>query len=228
MKKDLLLLHGALGTKNQYKSLIPLLEDSFDLHCFNFEGHGGRATNADYSIDLFSENVIDYMRLNNLNGIPVFGYSMGGYVALNATIQNTGLFSKVLTLGTKFNWTPESAAKEIKMLNPKLIQEKIPHFAAKLANDHTPLNWEDVMNKTAQMMSNLGNGLALTEAKFLEISVPVHLGIGSNDTMVSVEETKQINEWLPNSKLHLLEDAPHPIEKASPKKIATYIINSLS
>ncbi|MBV1922715.1 MAG: alpha/beta hydrolase [Flavobacteriaceae bacterium] len=226
MKKDLLLLHGALGTKNQFRDLIPLLENSYTLHNINFQGHGGRKSDKDFSVSLFSENVIEYLKINQLSNVIVFGYSMGGYVALNIASQNKSCFSKIITLGTKFNWTPTSASKEVKMLNPKLINEKVPHFAHKLEKEHAPLDWEEMMNKTAKMMLDLGNGLALTSSNYQKILIPVYLGIGSKDTMVSIEETQDVHKSLHNSKLIILEEAPHSIEKINPEEIAAFISKS--
>lgn len=48
--KKLLLLHGALGSKNQFKSLKEILKSDFDVYDFNFEGHGGLVSDADFSI----------------------------------------------------------------------------------------------------------------------------------------------------------------------------------
>jgi len=39
-KPDLLLLHGAVGASPQFEPLQPLLEDRYQLHRLDFEGHG--------------------------------------------------------------------------------------------------------------------------------------------------------------------------------------------
>jgi pimeloyl-ACP methyl ester carboxylesterase len=60
------------------------LEDSFEVHTLNFRGHGGRNFGAeDFSIDCFTEDVLNYLEEQNLDEIAILGYSMGGYVALN-------------------------------------------------------------------------------------------------------------------------------------------------
>ena len=118
MKDTLILLHGALGAKGQFHELITELKVYFDVHAINFEGHGGRLSKNDYSIDLFTGNVIDYIQSLIVDRVVVFGYSMGGYVALNAAMKIPKRISKVITLGTKFKWDMMSAEKEVKMLNP--------------------------------------------------------------------------------------------------------------
>jgi esterase/lipase len=130
--KQLLVLHGALGAQQQFEELKTLLESQFTVHTLNFEGHGGRTSNAPFSMDLFVENVRDYLQENNLSSCSVFGYSMGGYVALKFAAKFPGTVNEIVTLGTKFGWSPEIALKETAMLNPEKIEEKVPKFAAAL------------------------------------------------------------------------------------------------
>ncbi|MFT5858565.1 MAG: pimeloyl-ACP methyl ester carboxylesterase [Flavobacteriaceae bacterium] len=78
---------------------------------------------------------------------------MGGYVALSLAHQNPKLVNKIVTLGTKFDWNPSSTAKEVKLLNPSVISEKIPQFATHLEKEHAPLDWNKVVENTAKMMT---------------------------------------------------------------------------
>jgi pimeloyl-ACP methyl ester carboxylesterase len=80
--QHLILLHGALGHANQLHPLADLLK-TYHVHTLNFSGHGGTPmSNASFSIPLFAEEVRQYIRQNNLGNVAIFGYSMGGYVAM--------------------------------------------------------------------------------------------------------------------------------------------------
>ena len=223
MKETLILLHGALGSKNQFSLLIKALDPYFDIHTFNFEGHGGHESANEFSIQLFTKNLIDYVQANSIEEADVFGYSMGGYVALNAALKIPGKIKKVLTLGTKFEWTTESAAKEVRMLNPDKIEEKIPQFAERLRQEHMPQDWKKVMKKTADMMVDMGNGARLMDSDFKRIIQQVTIGIGSLDNMVSYEESKYVSDLLPNSKLVQLEGVKHPIDQIETDQLVNYI-----
>lgn len=213
MKPNLILLHGALGSENQFIQLKELLSNHFSVFAFNFEGHGGRYSNQPYSMELFSQNVQDFMNENGIEKSHFFGYSMGGYAALVLAKSHPQKVEKIMTLGTKFNWTPETSAKEVKMLNPEKIEEKVPKFAAMLQKRHTPLDWKEVLRKTAQMMMDLGNGKALKLEDFERVSHEILVGIGSKDNMVTMEESKQVSDKLPKGKIEIFDNFPHPIEK---------------
>ena len=223
MKETLILLHGALGSKNQFSALRTELETYFDVHSFNFEGHGGDESANAFSIQLFTENLIDYVQANSIKKANIFGYSMGGYVALNAALKIPEKIEKVLTLGTKFKWDMVSAEKEVKMLNPIKIEEKIPQYAEKLRQEHTPQDWKQVMNKTADMMTNMAKGARLTDDDLKKINHHVTIGIGSLDNMVSYEESEHASSLLPNSKLIKLDDVKHPIDQIETNQLVDYI-----
>jgi len=223
MKEKLLLLHGALGSKNQFDFLKEKLEEFFDLYIMNFEGHGGSKSSNEFSIDLFTENVIDYLQKKSINEVSVFGYSMGGYVALNTSLKIPEKINKIITLGTKFKWDMESAEREIKMLDPVKIEEKVPSFAEKLKKEHDPLDWKVVMEKTAKMMVNMAKGDKLNDSDFKRIAQNVVIGIGDLDNMVSYEESEYVSTLLPNSKLVKLEGVKHPIDSIRIDELIHYI-----
>ncbi|MBL4649040.1 MAG: alpha/beta fold hydrolase [Aureispira sp.] len=212
--QKLLVLHGALGSRAQLEPLKKALEDSFEVHTLNFRGHGGRDFGAEnFSIDCFTEDVLNYLQEQNLDKVAILGYSMGGYVALNLAKKHPNRVGKIFTLATKFAWSIENASKEVKMLNPDLMEEKVPAFAAVLKERHAPLNWKLHLKKTAEMMLELGEGAGLSSEDFSAITNEVLITVGSKDRMVSQEESEGVANLLPNGKFELLEGFKHPIEQ---------------
>ena len=223
--KDLLLLHGALGSKEQFEGITSLLSDSYNVHVFNFSGHGGRPVSRDFGNELFAENILDYLNTNEINRCSIFGYSMGGYAALYFAKNYPDKVNKVVTLATKFNWSTEAAQKEVKMLNPEKIQEKVPHFAKLLKERHAPEDWKKILLKTADMMLALGNGKAFTNDDFSAISCEALIAVGDADKMVSIQETENAANLIPHAKLSILNGVEHPIEKVDKQLLAQIIID---
>lgn len=213
MKLPVILLHGALGSAVQLEPLAAALSSVFEVHTLYFEGHGTRSSDRPFSIDAFSENVIQFMEENGITKANFFGYSMGGYVALTTALNYPEKVGKIFTYGTKFDWTPESSEREVKMLNAEKILEKVPQFAQHLIHLHGENNWKTVLQKTGEMMLDLGHGKAFSGDQLRSIHTSVRLSVGSKDHMVSVEETAHIADILPNAKLQVLEDWTHPVEK---------------
>src|SRR5438045_4173674 len=82
--KQLLLLHGALGSEDQFDDLKRVLSPHFEIFTLNFYGHGTSAPSTEpLRIEAFSEQVLDWLEKKQISQISIFGYSMGGFVALH-------------------------------------------------------------------------------------------------------------------------------------------------
>lgn len=213
MKKPLILLHGALGSENSFQSLKEALSDQFDVYTFNFSGHGGNAFSEEgFGIEVFAEELKQFIETKELQGSKVFGYSMGGYVALHLASTTPGLISQIITLGTKFNWTPENAEQETSRMNPELMEEKIPAYTQLLFERHGN-EWKNLIYQTAGMMIELGEAPLLSNQILEAIDTPTHVMHGDKDHMVTESESKSTGNLLPNGQFLSLSDTPHPIEK---------------
>lgn len=206
------------------QQLVPFLSTGFQCHTLNFHGHGGLPpVNDQFHIAGFAQQVLDYLDQHQLESVNIFGYSMGGYVATYIAIHHPTKVEKVMTLATKWDWNPEGAAQEVKMLNPKVIAEKVPHFAKALANRHQPESWEEQMELTAQMMVEMGNQPPVLMEALTAVQHPYLLLLGDKDRMVGREETEQTRNHLANAELKLLENTPHPFEKVNLERLANEI-----
>ena len=228
MKTPLLLLHGALGSKEQLVSLQEKLSSERAVFVLDFEGHGKSKSESDFSIELFTQNVFDFLEENKISKVAIFGYSLGGYVAFNFALRHPDMVEKIISLGTKFDWNPEFANKEIKMLNPEAIQMKVPAFAERLKQLHGNGNWHNVVLKTAKMMQNLGENPSLKEADFHKLNISALICLGELDVMSTEIESKNVSNWLQNGQFQLIENLKHPIETVPVDKIVAIITTFLN
>jgi len=224
----IILLHGALGAQSQLARLEAELQAHFSVHRLDFDGHGGRPITAPFRIERFAQELKDYITQHQLHQAIVFGYSMGGYVALKLASQEAGLISHIITLGTKFDWSPESAARETRMLSPDLITEKVPKFADTLQARHAPTDWREVLHATAEMMIHLGDSPALDATVLGKVDIPCLILRGELDNMVAEPESQQAANALSQGRFETLSDAKHPIERVDTEQLATRIKSFLS
>jgi pimeloyl-ACP methyl ester carboxylesterase len=215
--KDLILLHGALGHSSNFEPYEQYLSEHFRVHKILFQGHGDTSIPAD-GIRMISyvEQLNQYCEEHALKEINIFGYSMGGYVALVYALQYPGKVSSILTLATKLNWTEEGATKESKMLNPEVIAERVPKYAAQLAILHGTEHWKALLPAIAGMMIDLGRQPLLTTENYAHINTKVQLMLGDKDVMVSLDEIVQAAKAIPEARLAVLPNTKHPIEQVRP------------
>ena len=208
------MLHGAIGAKDQLEPLALSLKDKYAVHAINFSGHGGAPfPDNGFSIPCFAQDAIAYIHQNGIKSVNVFGYSMGGYVAIYLARHYPHLVSRIITLATKFHWDQTIAANEIQMLDVNRILEKIPLFAKTLEKRHLPNNWKTVLDKTKEMLLQLGTSNKLQLKDYPNIASPCLLLLGDRDKMISADETLAVQRALPKAEFRLLPDTPHPIDQ---------------
>jgi pimeloyl-ACP methyl ester carboxylesterase len=213
-RTNLLLLHGALGSKSQFSSLIPLLEESFQIHTLDFEGHGSAPLKKrPFRMDHFAENVLDYLDQNSLHRVDIFGYSMGGHVGLYLAKKHRERVHRVFSLATKLLWTPEIAEREAVALEADTLLKKVPQFTKVLEERHAVSGWKNVLEKTKEMFLEQGKNNLLPLEEMGEIPHIVRIGVGDRDRMVSLEECVEAYRCLPRGELQIFPKTPHPLEK---------------
>ena len=109
------------------------------------------------------------------------------------------------------------------MLDPAIIEQKVPHFAHTLRERHS--DWKGLLEKTANMMLHMGQQPPLRQANFEKIFHPTRIATGDKDSMVPPEETLEVYRMLPNATFCVFSNTAHPIEKYDVSKLSGEIIN---
>lgn len=129
--------------------------------------------------------------------------------------HHPALVNNIATLATKFEWSESIAAKEVKMLQPDVIEQKLPAFAETLKQRHAPQDWKQVLHTTAEMLLQMGKDNPLKPEDYHDIQHQILVMLGDKDKMVSLEETEAVAKALPNAAFKILNDTPHPIEQVN-------------
>lgn len=222
--QPLILLHGALGASRDFSALAETLRPSLDVYALDFAGHAG-APDTDRPFDLrdFADVVIGYMDAHGIAQADIFGYSMGGYVGMIAARNAPKRVRRVATLATKFHWDPDIAAREVAMLNPEVIEAKVPKYAAALADKHAPIDWKMLVRKTGALLTSLGDAPPLKLPEYATIQQPCLVALGDRDKMVTLEETLAVYKSLPAARLAILPGTPHPLEAVPTDLLAFHL-----
>ena len=217
--EQLILIHGALGNSLEFDAITPYLTDKYTIITYEIPGHGKRSNELQYFT--LNEIITDFtLFLKETGPAYIFGFSLGGYLALCTALESETNIKGIITLGTKLNWSPEIAQKETATLSTEFLQEKAPPFynyLVKLHHNHlSPL-----LSATANFMTELGNKPVLSEERVNKLTIPVHMLRGGKDRMVTAEETLAIANAIPNGKYFEVPSFPHPLGFIKPKMVAT-------
>jgi len=211
---DLLLLHGALGSPAHMDFIEEALSSQFRIHKLRLIGHADPHWTAQaIHMQDFVNQIKSYCQKSQLQSVQIFGYSMGGYAALLYASQYPETVSKVMTLAVKLDWTPESAAREAQLLQPDVLEQKVPAFTAQLAERHGSENWKALMLRIVDLLHELGQKPLLTAETLAHIQAEVQMMVGDKDNMVSISETLEHVRHIPRHHIAILPQTVHPFER---------------
>lgn len=226
----IVLIHGALGAASDLEPVAQALSEATDrpIYIYNVPGHGtdDQIPEGGFRMTEIARGFGFWLSEKNLLGVDVFGYSMGGYVALLAVKDHPQRIRHIVTLGTFFDWNPEGARKETKYLNPSLIKEKVPAYAKTLEQIHGE-RWGEVMEATASLMLDLGEQPLLTEYALSTIQHPVVIGRGGLDRMVGRTSSEQVADTLPDGLYEEPGQWEHPIAKVPLDELVPWLVKRL-
>lgn len=212
-RPSILVLHGALGSAEQMRPVADALAPLGAVRALEFPGHGASPLGArEFSVPGFVAWLAAALRADERP--LVFGYSMGGYVALALEAARPGTFAGIVTLGTKFAWTPESASREAARLDAVVIREKVPRFAAALEARHAAADgWESVLARTGALLRQVGDRPLLDAASLARVACPVTVAVGEQDDTVSPAEAREAAGQVADGLAEVLPGIGHPIER---------------
>jgi len=212
---DLLLLHGALANQQQFILLKNLLEKSLAVHTLDFTGHGANGSGEPFTLPDLVGDIDSYLESLQLSEVALFGYSMGGFLAICYALENTSRINKVITLGTRYFWDSSAADRERKLLDPELVLAKVPAFADMLAQRHGVEHWKSNMLHTASFLSELGIHNYLSAENLNKVDLPVLVLSGDRDSTAPLLDTIAAYRALPNAQLGVLPGTAHALEQVN-------------
>jgi pimeloyl-ACP methyl ester carboxylesterase len=218
MKKNLLLLHGALGSGQSWKQIIPLLADDFTVFCPDLPGHGSNdVPPTEGSPEQMVSFLKEYIEQNIAGDYVIAGYSMGGYIALKFATENPGHLKGIITIATKFDWDEAIAEKESSGLTEENLAPILHHLQAAHNN-----NFPGILDLTKSILLSIGRN-PLTKQDLQKIGIPVLAALGDRDKMVTHHETVEFASYMPAGRTEILVNQPHLLQKMDERVIAGLI-----
>ncbi len=151
----LVLLHGGFGVTGMFAQIIPTLAETRQVIAVELQAHGHTADiDRPLRYELMADDVAALIRHLGHENADIFGYSLGGGVALQTAIRHPEVVRKLVLAATvcaRDGWYPESlvgmAAISTELLSGTFI------YDAYLGAAPRPEDWPLLIDKMRQMLS---------------------------------------------------------------------------
>jgi pimeloyl-ACP methyl ester carboxylesterase len=219
----LVLLHGAFGFTEGWATILPALTKAHQVIAIELEGHGRtRDLDRPLSYQQMAEDTAALLRQLKIKDADVFGYSMGGVIALGVAIRHPELVRKLAILGSG-----SSPIKEIfEPENYKLFQSLPDDFAPpmlkepyeRLAPD--PTRWPVLVKKIKNMVNDF-KGYPAAEVKTIKAKTLIMQGDRDG---VRPEHAVELFRLIPNSQLTIFPGGDHFILWSNPDRVIAALV----
>jgi pimeloyl-ACP methyl ester carboxylesterase len=221
----IIFIHGFPLNKLMWEKQIDMLKEDYRVIAFDIRGHGNTGAGSDnFSIELFVNDLLSLMDALMIDRTILCGFSMGGYIALNAIENYPERFNALLLCDTNCAADkPEAKEKRIKTID--LIKEKgLENYAGEsLKKLFAPISFSkhteeiaivrDMIMKTSkQSLYKTLHALAEraeTCTRLHNIKMPVLIMVGKEDEITPPDVAQMMHENIKGSIIHIIDHAGH-------------------
>ena len=178
-------------------------------------GHGNSDLYDDevLSVDFLADNVRGVLDFFGLDQAHVFGFSIGGLVALRFALRHPRRAGKLAVHGTNVDWSDELATVMNARLNAEMLASRFPAVAQRLEEYHG--DWRRLFARVNRMISDLPMHRQ-TQHGLHRIAHPVLVSAVDEDDLLSLGVPFSLHRALPHATLAILPGARHAFRAVDP------------
>lgn len=224
-KPLVIFIHGFPFNKSMWDFQLESLLENYRVIAYDIRGFGkSDPGTTDFSIDLFADDLINFMDELEIDNAIVCGLSMGGYIALNAIDRYPSRITGLILCDTQTKAdTNEAKEKKMKAIEnisaigvEEYAEESVKNLFAYLSfttkreeiavvKDMIVKTSVDTLIKTLTTLAERKD----TTHKLSEIKVPVLIMVGKKDIVTPPERSELMHENIEDSQLELIDYAGH-------------------
>ena len=240
----LILLHGFMGSGRSFQHLIPQLQQFCNPVTIDMLGHGEtegaelhyRFSTNEQVADL-SKHIGEQLRIPSF----LYGYSMGGRMALQLSLHRQDLFSGVILESSTFGIEGETERQARQALDAKRSDDllgnfegfldnwkKMPLFDTSTASDQLLDQVNEIQQQQnplwlANSLQGFGTGtMPCIRHGLSKIAIPVELIVGEKDSKF-IHLNRQMEKELQDAELHTVKNAGHRVHLDQPETLISHL-----
>ncbi len=225
----LVLLHAALGsTELETRRLLPYLNRYFKTIAIDFAAHGRSDDFLDeeLTLELFAEAVPAVLDDAGVGRAHLFGFSMGGSVALHAARRYAERVDRLVVHGMNVQWDTGEVATMTDGMDPETMEERTPRWAERLRETHGEGRWQTLSRRLIAFTAALP-GRRFPDEELAQITAPTLVSAGDRDRYFRIEHALNLWRTLPDARLAIHPGLDHPIQGVDPERFADLVTEFL-
>src|ERR671911_2554978 len=180
--RPLIVLHGAYMTIDAMGEIVPSLVQTRQVIAVELQGHGHTADiDRPLSYEQMADDVTALLAEIGIDKADVFGYSMGGGVALQIAVRHPGVVRKLVVASASY--TSDGMYPELLAMIPTMTPEVFAGSPIEEAYLRTAPNPEDFPNLVAKLKQLDMEPFAWPPEHLRAIEAPTLIVVGDSDAI---------------------------------------------
>lgn len=237
-------LHGFPFDKTMWQTQLDFLKSSQRLIACDIRGFGkSKDEDSTLSINMFADDLIDFMDKLSISKAIICGLSMGGFIALKAMENKPDRFEALILCDTQcIADTAEIREKRFAIID-QITQEGPASFNEEFIKS---VFCKESFDTKKELVKNLHNvvfansqhiiamglvalaGRSETCSRLDEITIPTLIICGREDEVTPLEQSESMHTAIKDSTLHVIDNAGHVSNLEQPDEFNEHILDFLT
>jgi pimeloyl-ACP methyl ester carboxylesterase len=219
--ESVLLLHGGLSQTDHWDyTVLPALDNKFNVFAFDRTGHGFTADQSgSFHFDFQVAETIAYLEDVVKEPAHLIGHSDGAIISLLVAIARPDLVKSIVAFGGNFHYSGTLPMGE---WDGTISDEDVAEYAAT-----SPDAPETQAEKIAKMFAIWKSEPTLTKEDITKIQCPTLVLVGDDD-VIDHHHSIELFEALPQGRLAVIPAASHKANKEKPELFQALIRDFLA
>ena len=221
----IIFLHGFPFSKQMWQAQLDFLKSKHRVIAYDIRGFGNsKDEESVLSIDLFGDDLIQFMDKLNIDKAIVCGLSMGGYIALNVYNRFADRFEGLILCDTQcIADTPEGKEKRMKLVDEIAMngtENFTEGFIKNVFHKDSLTGKKDVVEELRNVIISNSEHIISTGLRALaersetcsvlnKITVPTLIICGREDQVTTLAQSEFMNQNIEGSILRIIDYAGH-------------------
>jgi pimeloyl-ACP methyl ester carboxylesterase len=240
--EPLFIIHGLFGSSDNWQTLGKKFAEDYQVIFVDQRNHGRSPHSDEFDYDLMVKDLHELITDLNLKSVNLLGHSMGGKTALGFAAKHPDLVDRMVVADMGFKEYPLHHDRIIEGLESidlsviksrgqadKALAEYVPDYGVRqflLKNlywiEKGQLAWRINIPVLSEKIQEV-----LEAIDFNQINSDTLFLRGGKSNYIVEADFEAINEKLPNSKIHTIEESGHWIHAEAPAEFYESVIGFL-
>jgi esterase len=233
----LIVLHGLLGSSNNWRAICKPLSAQRDVYALDLRNHGRSPHDPNMDLPVMADDILDFIRRQQLAPCIILGHSLGGKVAMQAALTEPAVFDKLIVADIAPKHYPprhadifaavdaiNGAAVTSRQQADALIKNILPDQAMRLfllsnlrRNDDGTFGWRMNIDAIRNHYHEISDAPKPPQPGG-QYSKPTLFIKGDQSPYIKNEDMQAIHKLFPAAALEAIPDCGHWVHSEEPEK----------